>query len=183
MKAVETFTPPAARRCRKKPCGRARRARVFQQMRCSPACVIFFTVLEVVLGITRGSSQKRCLYAFWAQRAGRVGGGAAVWRLRRQPSRGSVKHLVSREARHQKSSGRRRKKREGRKPNQCREHPDDLEKSSVAAGFTESCNIYTDWETVEEFLYNCGSISPELPERSRSSSVCYNIMMITTVQR
>lgn len=29
---------------------------------------------------------------------------------------------------------------------------------SEAAGFTQSCNIYTDWETVEEFLYNCDSI-------------------------
>lgn len=48
---------------------------------------------------------------------------------------------------------------------------------SEAAGFTESCNIYTDWEKV--FLFNCDSISPELPERSQSSSMCYDTTTLT----
>lgn len=29
---------------------------------------------------------------------------------------------------------------------------------SEAAGFAQSCNIYTDWETVEEFLCNCDGV-------------------------
>lgn len=64
---------------------------MFEQMRCSHVRVIFVTVLEVVLGVTL-----RFVYVpetlplcFWAQRS----------RMRRrQPSRGSVKPLASREA-------------------------------------------------------------------------------------
>lgn len=122
------------------------------------ALFLFFTVLEVVLGITL-----RFVYVpetlplcFWAQR-GRTRWGrsrcldapqAAEPRLREASGE---QRSSQDKTRRQQSSGRRSsdeesQESEGRKPNRCREHPDDLEN-----GFTQSCDIYTDWETVEEF--------------------------------
>lgn len=99
-KAVETFTPPAARRRRKNPAD-APGERECSNRCDAPMCALFSSRCWKSCSVShRGSStsQKRCFYAFGHSGAGRVGGGAAVWMLRGQPSRSSVKHLASREA-------------------------------------------------------------------------------------